>query len=210
LDQDWVDDSISYDFQEMAKSMRKVGSDGYVRIPEGAPADHCNVMALPDAPVLKYTRKGSTTDNERTCVLKGAASCLSYLGFKRIAFFLCNDLKSGQKEESGFEYFQYMMDPKRLEKKERKAFQFMKLKKQQIGSWDILVDSQQYLMCLVGMHSNDGKGDHAVAVAGKWIFDSNLDYALPLTKESLDLCCSDGLRKSSFVGASQVYMLKNL
>ena len=30
---------------------------------------------------------------------------------------------------------------------------------------------------------------HCVAVVGKWIFDSNFTFALPLTKENLEYCC---------------------
>jgi hypothetical protein len=63
-------------------------------------------------------------------------------------------------------------------------------------------------MCLVGLQSSDGKTDHAVAVTENWIFDSNLNHALPLTKESLDLCCSDGENESTFVKITRGCMLK--
>ena len=32
--------------------------------------------------------------------------------------------------------------------------------------------------------------DHCITVCGKWIFDSNLESALPLTKASLNYTCS--------------------
>ena len=32
--------------------------------------------------------------------------------------------------------------------------------------------------------------DHCITVRGKWIFDSNLEFALPLTKASLNYMCS--------------------
>ena len=32
--------------------------------------------------------------------------------------------------------------------------------------------------------------DHCITVCGKWIFDSNLEFALPLTKASLNYICS--------------------
>ena len=31
--------------------------------------------------------------------------------------------------------------------------------------------------------------DHYINVCGKWIFDSNLEFALPLTKASLNYIC---------------------
>ena len=32
--------------------------------------------------------------------------------------------------------------------------------------------------------------DHCITVCGKWIFDSNFEFALPLTKASLNYICS--------------------
>ena len=32
--------------------------------------------------------------------------------------------------------------------------------------------------------------DYCITVCGKWIFDSNLESALPLTKDSLNFICS--------------------
>jgi hypothetical protein len=101
------------------------------------------------------------------------------------------------------------MDPNSLERSERKAFQFKSLKKG-IKKWDIFSDSQEYLMCLVGLLGSDAKTDHAVAITGRWIFDSNFKKALPLTKESLDLCCSDDTKKCKWIGVNQVCMLKHI
>lgn len=101
------------------------------------------------------------------------------------------------------------MDSKRLEKNERRAFQFVKLKSNP-KRWNVLEDSKEYLMCLVGLISDDSKTDHAVAISGNWIFDSNLEYAIPLTKESLDLCCSDDSHQNEYVGVTRVFMLKKI
>jgi hypothetical protein len=212
LDQEWMNANVSKDMQGFIKTTRNAGTEGYVRIPEGAAADHSQAMLCmttqPEAPKLQYPRDiHAATD--RTCVLKGAASCLWYLGYKRLASILCNDVLSGYKMDNGFTFFKQVMDPQKLEKKERRAFQFMKLKGHP-QYWDILEDSKKYLMCLVGLIGNDAKTDHAVAIAGNWIFDSNLEHALPLCKESLDLCCSDNNHKNQCVGVSRVVMLKSI
>jgi hypothetical protein len=182
-----------------------------VRIPEGSAEDHTKLLltldAVPSAPELKYRQRGIVHDNDRTCVLKGAASALFYLGYERLAFYLCNDLGSGMKTDCGFEYFQKSMDPKRLEKRERKAFQVIKVKKG-LTKWDVINDSQKYTMCLLGLQSSDHKTDHAISIAGKWIFDSNFGNALPLTRESLDMCCSSDKRKSVFVRVTRLCVLK--
>jgi hypothetical protein len=121
--------------------------------------------------------------------LKSAASALSFLGYDRLAFNLCNDLENGRKNECGFEFFQNCMDSLKLEKQERRKIQFAKLKRG-VSKWNIINDSKEYEMSLVALYSSDSKTDHAVSIAGDWIFDSNFEYALPLCKESLDLCCS--------------------
>ena len=43
--------------------------------------------------------------------------------------------------------------------------------------------------------------DHCITVCGKWIFDSNLESALPLTKASLNYICSgNDTDEITFVG----------
>ena len=46
---------------------------------------------------------------------------------------------------------------------------------------------------------SDRKMDHCITVWGKWIFYSNYKNALPLTVESLDLCCSSDESNDTFV-----------
>ena len=70
----------------------------------------------------------SSTVIDHSCVLKGAASCLYYLSYHRIAFNLCNDLTGGNKHNNGFESFKKILDPKNLERKEKHAFQFRHVK----------------------------------------------------------------------------------
>jgi hypothetical protein len=49
------------------------------------------------------------------------------------------------------------------------------------------------------LQGSDGKCDHAVAICSRWIFYSNFDKAMELTKEALDLCCSSNEIKATFV-----------
>lgn len=125
----------------------------------------------------------------------------------RLAFYLCNDLHCWRKNECGFQYFQKCMQPCNLHRKERRAFQYTK-RKNACREWNILTESQNYLMCVMGLQSYDHKTDHAISIAGKWIFDSNFEYALPLTQHSLDMCCSSDSRSSTYVGVTRVCMLK--
>jgi hypothetical protein len=175
LDWDWIQKNLSYSFIGFIKDTRKGGLEGYVRIPEGSAEDHTRQMSLrittPGAPKMKYKREGTIEDNNRSCVLKSAASTLSFLGYDRLAFNLCNDLENGRKIECGFESFQSCMDSSKLEKQERRKIQFAKLKSG-VSKWNIINDSKEYVMCFVGLYSSDSKTDHAVSIAGDWIFDS--------------------------------------
>ena len=75
--------------------------------------------------------------------------------------------------------------------------------------WSTLADSTKYSLCLLGVKGEDNKTDHAICIVGQWIFDSNLSKAIPLSKESLDICCSSGDGSvTCFVEATRGFMLK--
>jgi hypothetical protein len=211
LDWDWIQNNLSKAYIGSIKDTRKGGIEGSVRIPEGSAEDHTQQMSLrtttPGAPKMKYKREGAIEDNDCSCVLKSAASVLSFLGYDRLAFNMCNELENGRKIDCGFEFFQNCMDSSKLEKQERRKMQFAKLKSG-VSKWNIINDSKQYVMCLVGLYSSDSKTDNAVSIVGDWIFASNFEYALPLCKDSLDLCCSLDQKKTTFVGVARVCMLK--
>ena len=43
--------------------------------------------------------------------------------------------------------------------------------------------------------------DHCITVCGKWIFDSDLKVALPLTQVCLNcICCGDDTDENEFIG----------
>ena len=48
----------------------------------------------------------------------------------------------------------------------------------------------------------DGQVDHCVTTARDWIFDSNLQHALPLCQGSFDQCAGKG---ATFVGCVRVF-----
>ena len=123
LDQKWMDANVSKDMQNFAIRMREFGDNGYVHIPEGAPVNQTECLPpIPDAPKIQFKQIVSGENTDRSCVLKGAASCLWHLGYKRIANLLCVNLEKGNNRESGFELFQRHTYHSNLEKKERQEF----------------------------------------------------------------------------------------
>ena len=78
----------------------------------------------------------------------------------------------------------------------------MGYKKLKTLQWNILEGEDNDLL-IVSLKGSDGKDDHCVTLFGKWIFDSNFKNALPLCKDSLDLCCSSDEKKDTFVSVAQ-------
>jgi hypothetical protein len=100
LEWEWIQKKHVRGIHWVFKSTRKNdGVEGYVCIPEGSAEDHTQQMlshtTTPCAPKLKYKRTGRIKENDWSCVLKSAASALSYLGYDRLAFNLCNGLGHG-------------------------------------------------------------------------------------------------------------------
>ena len=57
------------------------------------------------------------------------------------------------------------------------------------GAFDILNYISENVT-LVQLMETLGNVNHAISIVGYWIFDSNYEKALPLTRESFDLICS--------------------
>jgi hypothetical protein len=51
---------------------------------------------------------------------------------------------------------------------------------------------------LINLEALDGGSNHAIAVVGRWIFDSNAQYAQQLSLPVLDWCCSSDSVRSKF------------
>ena len=56
-------------------------------------------------------------------------------------------------------------------------------------TYDILKNHSNYPNVCLLLYTSHWT-DHCITVCGKWIFDSNLEFALPLTKYSLKYICS--------------------
>ena len=160
-------------------------------------------MFLDDAPVHKFYDK-IRAEESRRCVLDSASAGLYHLGMNSLAYRIHSTIGDKRKELAGFEYFRTVVQNKAT-RQERKQMYLCKIKPQK---FNVLTDSQNYLLWLIGLHSSDGKTDHAICIVGKWIFDSNFEKALPLNDESLQICSSSKERKTSFIGITRGYGLK--
>jgi hypothetical protein len=190
------------------KDLRNPDTQGYILIPEGNNEAHeeGKVTFLENAPVAKYWNSKGNPDDRR-CVVDSAASGLHHLGHTTLAEFCAS--ADHTKELCGMDHFRDVVI-NHSTREDRCLFVVVKLRKKEIYSnWDTLVDAPKYRLCLLGIESSDGKTDHAICVIGNWIFDSNFEKALPLTKESLDICASSAERKSVFVKVTRGYLLRD-
>ena len=56
-------------------------------------------------------------------------------------------------------------------------------------TYDILQNHSNYpSVCL--LIDTAHKTDNVITICGKWIFDYNLEFSLPLTKDSINFICS--------------------
>ena len=86
------------------------------------------------------------------------------------------------------------------EKKEQKIHYHIQEWNTCTTTYDILQNHSNYpIVCL--LLDTAHRIDHCIAVCGKWIFDSNLVFTLPLTKASLNYICSgNDTDEITFVG----------
>ena len=64
--------------------------------------------------------------------------------------------------------------------------------------WD--EDIKQFDLFLGVLKGSDGQVNHAVGIFNNWIFDSNEDFAIPLSQEGLDYCVSTPTIRNKFIG----------
>jgi hypothetical protein len=210
LDRDWVMENTDPPMRKFLQNIRlKDGHFGFVLIPEGDNEPHFPgiVTFMDNAPIVKYYYPKDSTKRRR-CVLDSAASGLNYLGYHRLRVLIASTMSTDTMSRNPMGYLQDIFENK-LQPEERKIMQFVSLSEKRKRKWNALNSPNDFLMCVLGIRSSDGKTDHAICIADGWIFDSNFEKALPLSKESLDLCSSSNERKTDFVEVTRGILLKS-
>ena len=143
--------------------------------------DQLEKLKVPNAPPCVHQQK-----QERTCVFSSFASCVHYLGHvemgKRIQALAWNQ----SYRMNNLERLQVAVNTS-LGKK-------CCIRKYKTNKLDLLDVSQQHETngsihpTIVVLEGDDGGIEHAVTVYGSWVFDSNVNVALPLTRKTLDWC----------------------
>ena len=196
LEEEWVMENVDESVFYMAKSAGMRGNKKFFYLPEGDSVDHGKVIHDDLAPVMYYRQK----IGERTCLLKACASALYYLNEKELANKIFRHTNEKNHLLTGFNFVRNTFQE---EARTAGGYQVAGCKK----NFDVLNDSPKYWLCLLGLHGSDGKVDHAIAIAGGWIFDANFESALKLSNKNLDLCCSSSESKSRFGGVTKGWLV---
>ena len=211
LDKEWVFENIDKHMCKFLKDVRnKEGHRGFVFIPEGDNEQHAAeaVKYLENAPSVKYCNNG-VAKALRRCVLDSAASGLAYLGFDRLAILIGSTREDPTTTANPMSLLGSILQEKTIKEGERQIFEYLSLNKKRVKHWNALESPKEYMLCVLGIRSSDGKSDHAICIVnGEWIFDSNFRKALPMNMESLDLCSSSDERETKFVEVTRGLLLR--
>ena len=205
LEQEWVERNIHEEFRQLLMTLSTKGKGGFVEIPEGRnePDKGRGLVYPPNAPPATYW---DANDKRRRCAFLCTASGLHFLGLTNLAELVANLVVPLDYLAKPLQFIASKIQENKT-REHHKMFQIIKLKGQRKKNWDMLTSPNDYRMCVVGVKSDDGKTDHAICVAKGWIFDSNFEKALPLTRKSLDLCCSSNTTPTAFKEAMRGFML---
>ena len=159
-------------------------------LPLDASHDEADLSGLPE---VKYQQG----PGEQACLFKCAASAAHYCGFEQTGA-RANQL-SNHNLAPGENW-------KRLVKAVSSGTSKGHLQPKRLKQSDDVLDvAKTSAFVVVGLVSADGSTTHAVALTDKWIFDANLTHALPLSRESLNICCSSDTGHSEFVRLNRGY-----
>ena len=213
LEDEWVKKNIRPGFIELLKDVAV--NNRYLLIPEGACNSHLPSSGIfPDnAPIAHY----SCVNVAGRCVYSALASGLHHLGLHREAFFVDAGYNDIESETSPMDHARSILFGDEASSNifestgTGKSYQLHSFGRKKKRKWNTLRDSPFYSLCLLGVRSNDGKTDHAICIVGEWIFDSNMPKALPLSKESLNICCSDGIYNiTDYTSVTRGFMIREI
>jgi len=157
----------------------------------------------PDAPLVKY----QIPPGKNTCLSSSMASAMHYCGFEQGAKILyeagvaadhTGDLVGLIKRmiELARDGTDRVYAPHRIREKQACL----------LNPAHTCADDPDVLMVVAILSASDGEATHAITMSDGWIFEANLTFALPLTRESLDYCC--GGQDTPYVGIHRGYIFR--
>ena len=126
-----------------------------------------------------------------SCVFSSAASALFHLGEKKAARIVAAHIPVSLKHNNPMALLHDVLGSKKVKTVEVVC----RFKRGQLD----LLSAESPDPTTVQLLGGDGGVGHAVTIVGPWIFDATLPHALPLSRASLDECCSSARGRVAYV-----------
>ena len=170
-------------------------------VPVGAQRQHKEVEFPPDAIYIKYQQR-----DQSTCCFASLASAFHAIGDQSVELAVSSRIQTSL-EVVPSEYptrMDYAKDVMNSHKSTRSHGEpRLKYRVEEYTVWDNydLFQNVSNHVTLVQMQDTSGSLSHCISVAGKWLFDANVERTMPMTYENLDVACTDPGQeeKSQFV-----------
>jgi hypothetical protein len=141
-------------------------------------------MFAHDSPPVFYQQRQTSS-----CILSSLASALFYMGDVYAAEFIIQRKKlSLLAVKKGRMRFCHDVIVGHYRKKKEMRLNYRVHEWKKSMEFDIFRNVSNYPTVCALIDSSHGTG-HCITVCNKWIFDSNFEWAFPLTQESLDYIC---------------------
>jgi hypothetical protein len=191
LDTNWVETNFDKKFLSQVKNMSE-GKTAFLEVPPGDDKHHSEgtFEAVAIGPPIKYQQ----TEGERTCMVYSMASAVHGAGLRQAASEIKNVAKKYEFKVGAFGKFINFL---------QKRFGALTSKTEHAATFDLL-EKQKNLLIMACIRGRDGKQDHCICIYNDWIYDSNFQKALTLTRESLDVCCSSENQPTTYDGCAHV------
>ena len=156
-------------------------------IPPGAPSTRVGHPLIRDNhPPIQFPR-----NSKWTCLFSSFASALQFLGLSKTAAKLASEAdKFSVDNGEGWNNWNALLEIMKADCRW--------LVPVPLGRHFDILNNQSMYPAVAQLEAADGGVQHAITVVGKLIFDSNCARALPLSKESLDHCCSSDEKSGSY------------
>jgi hypothetical protein len=194
LDDAWVDKNFSARYKLDFKKLAVNDKSEFVFVPPGDFRDKATLpksLVVPGAPAVVFQQ--GTID---LCALASMASVLSFIGRKSHAKLLYSTFQDDINAQGADTRIVNSVRDHIMNSLDKKLWEIRKLDNdtnmlmpscREEWKWESARPNSCFMMWV--LRGTDKSNSHCVGVVGQWIFDSNLEHALPLTKAALDWCC---------------------
>ena len=142
---------------------------------------------VPDGPSIKYSQ-----GIQNSCIVSSLALSLYYIGDELVSEYIIRRKQQSLaciNSKCRMQFCSYALMVQHKEKTEQIIHYQIQERNTYTTTYDILHNHSNYPTVCLLLDTAHGT-DNCINVCCKWIFDSNLEFALPLTKASFTYICS--------------------